>query len=86
MYTFNLALVFGNSAVVTFVCASENPVDTMQINMVASTAVREGTAFCQNAEQLAHYIVERIKENCGCDAVMVVSDVVLVLGAGNEGG
>lgn len=80
MNTFNLSLVFGQAeAVVTFVCASEEPLDRQKINFVATKRFQQGTKLFQNIDQIVEHIASGIKGECGCKVVTVIADVTCII-------
>lgn len=80
MNTFNLSLVFGQAeAVVTFVCASEEPLDRQKINFVATRLFQQGTKLFQNIDQIVDYMTSGIKAECSCSVVTVVADAACMI-------
>lgn len=73
MYTLNLGVVFSRSNVVAIiVCASENPIDKEAVSSVVLNQLRSSAN--QSAVHFFKAAINAVKNECGCDAVLVNAD------------
>ena len=73
MYTLNLGVVFSHSNVVAvIVCASDSPIDK---DVVTSVVLKQlNSCSNQTAEHFFKSAIDAVKQECGCNAVLVNSD------------
>lgn len=80
MHTFNLGLVFGQAEeVIILVCASEEPIDRLTVNRVATKSFRQGLTLYRTLEQVITHTVQGITEECGCNVVTVTADCACMI-------
>lgn len=80
MNTFNLGFVFGaGEAMVTIVCASEQPIDRLEVQQVAMKYFTENMASAAPSGRVIQRVVDGIRKECGCHAVTVSADCVCMV-------
>lgn len=77
MNTFNLGFVFEDGPVIILVCASEKPLNTAQIQMVATKYFKMGIPMLKTIDKVIAFIIDKVREECGCQCVQVVADVAV---------
>lgn len=75
MHTFNLGFVFAPvDNVIIIVCASEDPIDRQEVMQISQKYFNQGMAMFHHPVEVMRHIIKGIKEECGCEAVMVNAD------------
>lgn len=75
MYTFNMALVFGDAeAVYTIVCGSESPIDEQLAMTVTEMYLQNTLDNCSSIDKAVSKIAKGVQEECGYGTVIVKAD------------
>ena len=77
MYTFNVALIFGqHDQVYTLVCASEDPINDREVIAVAHEAIQKRLPQGGKLDEAIDYVANCVKQEYGCETVVVKADAI----------
>lgn len=80
MYQFNVGLVIDEfSGMCILRCSSASPIDTKEVQRVASTYIRYAKATRTSAVYVMSAVRDAIQHYCGVDVELISSDIVITI-------